>query len=96
MTTEPASDGQVRPGIRLFVAMFDRTARSQLERTVSNSVVRSPAAIAAPSMVAAAIAIVALVGRRVMPRSGHVVVTGMGQVGARAALRRRWNPPYAW
>lgn len=46
----------VRPGIRLFVAMFDGTARAQLERTVPNCVVLSPAAIAAPSMVAAAIA----------------------------------------
>ena len=46
----------VRPGIRLFVAMFDVTARDQLERTVPNCVVLSPAAIAVPSMVAAAIA----------------------------------------
>ena len=46
----------VRPGIRLFVAMFDGTARAQLERAVRNCVVLSPAAIAVPSMVAAAIA----------------------------------------
>ena len=46
----------VRPGIRLFVAMFDGTARAQLERAVPNCVVLSPAAIAVPSMVAAAIA----------------------------------------
>ena len=46
----------IRPGIRLFVAMFDRTARAQLERTVPNCIVLSPAAIAVPSMVAAAIA----------------------------------------
>jgi Trk K+ transport system NAD-binding subunit len=46
----------IRPGIRLFVAMFDRTARAQLERTVPNCVVLSPAAIAVPSMVAAAVA----------------------------------------
>ena len=45
-----------RPGVRLFVAMFDRTARAQLERTVPNSVVLSPASIAVPAMVAAAIA----------------------------------------
>lgn len=45
-----------RPGIRLFVTMFDETARAQLERAVPNGVVLSPAAIAAPSMVAAAIA----------------------------------------
>ena len=48
----------VRPGIRLFVAMFDGTARAQLERAVPNCVVLSPAAIAVPSMVAAAILIV--------------------------------------
>jgi Trk K+ transport system NAD-binding subunit len=46
----------VRPGIRLFVAMFDGTARAQLERAVPNCVVLSPAAVAVPSMVAAAIA----------------------------------------
>ena len=33
----------IRPGIRLFVAMFDGTARAQLERTVPNCVVLSPA-----------------------------------------------------
>jgi voltage-gated potassium channel Kch len=32
---------------------------------------------------------VALVGRRVMPRSGHVVVAGMGQVGLRLAQELR-------
>lgn len=46
----------VRPGIRLFVAMFDQTARAQLEESVPNCVVLSPASIAVPSMVAAAIA----------------------------------------
>jgi Trk K+ transport system NAD-binding subunit len=46
----------VRPGIRLFVAMFDGTARAQLERNVPNCIVLSPAAISVPSMVAAAIA----------------------------------------
>ena len=45
-----------RPGVRLFVAMFDRTARAQLESTVPNCVVLSPASIAVPAMVAAAIA----------------------------------------
>lgn len=47
---------RVRPGIRLFVAMFDGTARAQLERSVPNSVVLSPASIAVPSIVAAAVA----------------------------------------
>ena len=46
----------LRPGIRLFVAIFDRTVRQQLERTVPNCVVLSPASIAVPAMVAAAIA----------------------------------------
>ena len=46
----------LRPGIRLFVAMFDRTTRAQIERAVPNVTVLSPAAIAVPSMVAAAIA----------------------------------------
>ena len=46
----------LRPGIRLFVGMFDRTVRQQLESTVTNCVVLSPAAISVPTMVAAAIA----------------------------------------
>lgn len=45
-----------RRGIRLFVAMFDRTARTQIESTIENCVVLSPAAISVPSIVAAAIA----------------------------------------
>lgn len=46
----------LRPGIRLFVAIFDRTVRLQLESNVPNCVVLSPASIAVPSIVAAAIA----------------------------------------
>jgi len=46
----------MRPGIRLFVAIFDRTVRKQLEAAVPNCVVLSPASICVPSMVAAAIA----------------------------------------
>lgn len=46
----------LRPGIRLFVAIFDRTVRKQLEATVPNCVVLSPASISVPSIVAAAIA----------------------------------------
>ncbi|MGA1146416.1 MAG: NAD-binding protein [Candidatus Nanopelagicales bacterium] len=45
----------IRPTARLFVAMFDRTAREQLRMSVPNSVVLSPAAISVPSLVAAAI-----------------------------------------
>lgn len=45
-----------RPGIRMFVNMFDRTVRKQLESAVPNCVVLSPAAISVPTMVAAAIA----------------------------------------
>lgn len=46
----------LRPGIRLFATIFGRTVRAQLATHVPNSVVMSPAAIAVPSMVAAAIA----------------------------------------
>jgi len=45
-----------RRGIRLFVAMFDRTARAQLESAIPNAVVLSPSSVAVPAMVAAAIA----------------------------------------
>lgn len=45
----------IRPGLRLFVAMFDRTARAQLRNAVPGCVVLSPAAISVPAMVAGAI-----------------------------------------
>ncbi|MFM8458430.1 MAG: portal protein, partial [Chthoniobacterales bacterium] len=45
----------IRPDVRLFVAMFDRTARAQLRDTVPGCVVLSPAAISVPAMVAGAI-----------------------------------------
>ena len=45
----------IRPAARLFVAMFDRTAREQLRNAVPSSAVLSPAAISVPSLVAAAI-----------------------------------------
>lgn len=45
----------IRPGVRLFVAMFDRTVRAQLRSAVPQSVVLSPAAISVPAMVAGAI-----------------------------------------
>lgn len=46
----------IRPDARLFVSMFDLTARTQLRSVVPDCVVLSPAAISVPSMVAAAIA----------------------------------------
>jgi len=45
----------IRPDVRLFVAMFDRTARAQLRNAVPGCVVLSPAAISVPAMVAGAI-----------------------------------------
>ncbi|MEI7865927.1 MAG: NAD-binding protein, partial [Chthoniobacterales bacterium] len=45
----------IRPDARLFVAMFDRTARAQLRNAVPGCVVLSPAAISVPAMVAGAI-----------------------------------------
>ncbi len=46
----------LRPNIRLFVAIFDRTVRQQLEAHVPNCVVLSPASISVPVIAAAAIA----------------------------------------
>jgi Trk K+ transport system NAD-binding subunit len=45
----------IRPDVRLFVAMFDRTVRAQLRDAVPGCVVLSPAAISVPAMVAGAI-----------------------------------------
>lgn len=54
----------LRPGIRLFATIFDRTVRTQFEQQVPNSVVMSPAAISVPSMVAAALGLDAHAVRR--------------------------------
>jgi Trk K+ transport system NAD-binding subunit len=72
----------VRPGIRLFVAMFDGTARAQLEKSVPNCVVLSPAAIAIPSMVAAAIAPDHVAVRRLTVSRDRRWVTVDGAPGA--------------
>ena len=53
-----------KPGVRLFVAIFDRTVRQQIQAHVPNCVILSPASISVPGMVAAAIAPAALAVRR--------------------------------
>ncbi len=75
----------IRPGARLFVAMFDRTARAQLRAVVPGCVVLSPAAISVPSMVAGAIAPEAdAIRRESAPEiASWVSVTGNGEKGAR-------------
>ncbi|MCX6405071.1 MAG: NAD-binding protein [Actinobacteria bacterium] len=45
----------IRPGIRLFVAIFDRSVRHEMERTLPNCSIASPAYIAGSSIIAAAI-----------------------------------------
>jgi Trk K+ transport system NAD-binding subunit len=44
---------RIRPDARLYVAMFDQTARNQLQRVVPDCTVLSPASISVPTMVAA-------------------------------------------
>ena len=73
----------LHPGIRLFVAIFDRTVRSQLEVAVPNCVVMSPAAISVPSMVAAAIA------------PSHVAIRRRGAPTVRAWVSVTESSPYA-
>lgn len=45
----------IKPGVRLFVAIFDRSVRHEMERTIPNIYVASPAFIAMPSIIAAAL-----------------------------------------
>lgn len=45
----------IRPGIRLFVAIFDRSVRHEMERTIPNCTIASPAYIAGSSIIASAI-----------------------------------------
>ncbi|MFM7145758.1 MAG: potassium channel family protein, partial [Actinomycetales bacterium] len=45
----------LRPEVRLSVAIFDKTVRRQLQATIPNCVVLSPAAISVPAITAAAV-----------------------------------------
>ena len=45
----------IKPGVRLFVAIFDRSVRHEMERTIPNIYVASPAFIAMPSIIASAL-----------------------------------------
>lgn len=83
----------VRPGIRLFVAMFDGTARAQLEHSVPNCVVLSPASIAVPSMVAAAIAPQHVSVRRTTSSRHRSWVTIDAEPGVSEALIRPYQTP---
>ena len=83
----------VRPGIRLFVAMFDGTARTQLERSVPNCVVLSPAAIAVPSMVAAAISPGHVAVRRATSPDTRQWVTIDAEPGVEEAIIRPFVVP---
>ncbi len=85
----------VRPGIRLFVAMFDGTARAQLERSVPNCVVLSPASIAVPSMVAAAIAPGHVAVRRRTTSTERTWVTIDAEPGLDQAIIRPFEAPAA-
>lgn len=82
-----------RRGIRLFVAMFDRTARTQIESTIPNCVVLSPAAISVPSIVAAAIAPDHLAVRRAGSSSERRWVTVDGGVSPDSATINPYSVP---
>jgi len=45
----------IRPGIRLFVAIFDRSVRHEMERTIPNCSIASPAYIAGASIIGSAL-----------------------------------------
>lgn len=59
----------IKPGVRLFVAIFDRSVRHEMERTIPNCFVASPAYVALPSIVAAAL----------MSEHGAIVRTGSAE-----------------
>lgn len=82
----------VRPGIRLFVALFDATARLQIERSVPNSVILSPAAVAVPSMVAAAVAPEHAAVRRARTQEDTSWVTVDAEAGVGTGIVRPWSP----
>lgn len=82
----------IRPSVRLFVAMFDLTARAQLRAAVPEVVVLSPAAISVPAMVAAAIdpRVGAIRRKRSSTVREWVSITSAGNEGARI---HAWRTP---
>jgi Trk K+ transport system NAD-binding subunit len=53
----------IRPGIRLFVAIFDRSVRHEMERTIPNCSIASPAYIAGASIIGSALSVDAAIKR---------------------------------
>ena len=47
----------MQPELRIFATMFDRTARAQVQRTVQDCVVLSPAAASVPQLIAAVLGV---------------------------------------
>ena len=45
----------IKPSIRLFVAIFDRSVRHEMERSIPNCTIASPAYIAGSSIIASAL-----------------------------------------
>ncbi len=61
----------IRPGVRLFAAIFDRTVRHEIERVIPNCFVASPAFIALPHVVASALDIGSAVIRTTTGDDAH-------------------------
>jgi len=79
----------LRPGIRLLVTIFDLTVSEQLQRAVPNSLVTSPANVAAPTIVAACLG----GEERAIQRVGENVVRWVGDPGDLHAVPYDQIPP---
>jgi voltage-gated potassium channel Kch len=80
-----------QPGVRIVTTLFDKTVADQLTEVVPNCVAASPAEIAAPAIVGAALEAGALAIDDTP--TGPVLVSPPEDAAGRPATTRPWRPP---
>lgn len=86
----------LRPGVRLFVAMFDRTARTQVQRAVPGCTVLSPAAAGVPRLLAAVLAGQDADAVQSIHRQGHRAWVGFRRDDQGRIEMAAYQPDRSW
>ena len=90
----------IRPGVRLFVAIFDRSVRHEMELLIPNCFVASPAYVAIPSMMAAALKLDSLAIKRTdsrkHPKWEEFKLVNNGAQISQFAVRSEWKRKRYW
>ncbi len=83
----------IRPGVRLFVAIFDRTVRHEIERVIPNCFVASPAFIALPYVIASILESGEAVIRTTTGEDAHWNIV---ELDGEIATSEEFIPPRSW